>query len=241
MTKIVTIHQPDFLPWIGLFYKINAVDHFFILDHVTNNPKDSAFWGRRVKMIINGNAEWISIPLKKSQFGIKTPISCMEVNTGSKEYNNTYKTIIQNYKKHPYYNESSHILEEYFDDKVQNLSDKNTAFITKVLNMLEIMPVIEKTSQLDLLNATNNDLLIELVQRAGGTHYKSGNGAQQYMRIEDFHAKNIEVIYNDYTPKKYKQKGVGEFINGLSILDLLFNQGVAETKKFFSSGKTLVN
>ena len=36
---IITIHQPDFMPWYGFFNKISKVDTWVVLDHVHNNPR----------------------------------------------------------------------------------------------------------------------------------------------------------------------------------------------------------
>jgi len=43
--------------------------------------------------------------------------------------------------------------------------------------------------------------------------------------LEIFQKENINVEFQDYHSKEYNQL-FGEFIPGLSILDLLFNEGV---------------
>ena len=53
---IVTIHQPDFMPWLGLFNKIKNADEFIILDHTINNPKSPALKGRNI-------GGWIAPPI----------------------------------------------------------------------------------------------------------------------------------------------------------------------------------
>ena len=79
MTKIVTIHQPDFMPWLGLFNKINNADELIVLDHVINNPKSPELWSRRVKMLIGGKDHWMSVTLKKDEQNTFIPINKMEL------------------------------------------------------------------------------------------------------------------------------------------------------------------
>ena len=83
---IITIHQPDFMPWYGFFNKISKVDTWVVLDHVHNNPR-KAFWGRRVQILSNGKPLWLSIPLEKppqeGQLGM--PLNIMKINLQEKK------------------------------------------------------------------------------------------------------------------------------------------------------------
>ena len=111
---IVTIHQPDFMPWLGLFNKINSADEFIILDHVTNNPKAAEFWCRRVKMLIGGKEHWLSVTLKKDQHNTFIPINQMELDMDEKAIKKFIQSIELNYKRAPYFTEIFYLVENYF-------------------------------------------------------------------------------------------------------------------------------
>ena len=58
------IHQPNFLPWMGYFAKIAAVDTFILFDSVAmSNGKT---WTSRSQILVNGQPHWLTLPIKKS-------------------------------------------------------------------------------------------------------------------------------------------------------------------------------
>ena len=98
---IVTIHQPDFMPWLGFFKKIADAVIWIVLDHVYSNPRDAASWLRRVKILANNCPFWLSLPIKKPKSGsLKTPINRLEYNfSQSKLISERLKTIDQSYRR----------------------------------------------------------------------------------------------------------------------------------------------
>ena len=61
----------------------------------------------------------------------------------------------------------------------------------------------------------------------------SGKGAKDYMDIQKFNEFGVNVTFQEFEHPIYIQKSSTDFIPGLSILDVLFNQGVEETKKLY--------
>ena len=64
---IVSIHQPNFIPWLGYFYKIYKSDVFVILDNVQFTK--NGFTNRnRIKTPQGEN--WLTLPVVQSgKFG----------------------------------------------------------------------------------------------------------------------------------------------------------------------------
>ena len=92
--------QPYFLPYIGYFQLINAVDKFIFYDDVNFIKKG---WINRNQILINDKAHLITIPLNKGSQNIfikDTWISYSE--------NWVQKLLIKldnNYRKAPYFND----------------------------------------------------------------------------------------------------------------------------------------
>ncbi len=68
------------------------------------------------------------------------------------------------------------------------------------------------------------DLLIGICRELGADTYLSGSGGANYQEEAEFAAAGLKLIYTDYRHPTYAQQ-FGEFVKGLSIVDLLFNCG----------------
>jgi len=227
---IVTIHQPDFMPWLGLFNKIKNADEFIILDHTINNPKSPEFWCRRVKMLIGGKDHWMSVSLKKDNNNLFVPIKDMELQIDEKSNKKFLQSIELNYKKAPYFNEIYYLVENYFKMSTNNLSKRNSWFITEVMEKLGINTKIIYSSDLNPIY-TSNEMLIDLLKKRNATTYLCGAGASGYQKDELYLAENILVVYNRFIHPTYKQFNSNQFLSGLSIIDPLMNIGFEQTAK----------
>ncbi|HTA62686.1 MAG TPA: WbqC family protein [Bacteroidia bacterium] len=230
MQKIVTIHQPDFMPWLGLFNKINKADEFIILDHVVNNPKSAEFWCRRVKMLIGGKEKWMSVSLKKDEQHLFIPINKMEISMDEKTNKKFIQSVELNYKKAPYFKDVFYLIENYFSLPTVNLAQKNVWFIKEVMSKLNIDTLVSLSSEMEP-RFSSNELLIDLLKKCGATVYLCGAGAGAYQKDELYIEQNIEVIYNNFNHPIYKQFNSTEFVKGLSIIDVLMNLGFEGTFK----------
>lgn len=229
---IVTIHQPDFMPWLGFFNKINNADVLVVLDHTENNPRDSAFWGKRVKILINGKENWFSIPLNKPQKGvIGIPIKEMTINLNlKKEIEKKILSIKQNYSKHDYFDEIFPLVESYFNNKSDFLLDRNMEFILNVMKGLSINTKIVYSSNLSC-HQKSTELLIEIIKKIEGDTYLCGGGASGYQNDDLFKNNDIILEYNNFTSPKYEQMKSSNFVTGLSIIDPLMNIGFNGVKE----------
>ena len=229
----ITIHQPVFMPWLGLFNKINNSDVFVVLDHVENNPKDAAFWGRRVKMLISKNEKWVSVPLKKpaEKTSIGVPIHQMEINTAlAKELRKSYSSIEQSYQKYPFFKEVFPIIQQYFETDEPLLMKRNMEFFKSMFEKLNINKQIVYSSELNCQKKAT-ELLVEILTGLNATTYVAGGGADGYQQDELFTANNIKLEYNRFEHPVYPQLNTEAFIPGLSIIDCLMNVGFEETEK----------
>jgi hypothetical protein len=70
---LVTIHQPNFFPWLGYFDKIRQSDIFIFLDAVDYPRAGSGGMGsgvNRVRVAIQGEARWVTCPLRRFAMGL---------------------------------------------------------------------------------------------------------------------------------------------------------------------------
>ena len=227
MSKKIAILQSNYIPWKGYFDLINLVDEFIIFDTAQYTKND---WRNRNKIKTNQGAKWLTIPVKHS---LNQKINETIVLNNSWRKKN-WKTLLQNYSKAKYFKEYKDIFEElYLNDEEQYLSIINYKFITQINNILDIKTKIRWSSEFTLTNGKTKKL-IDICKQCNADTYISGPAAKDYFDIELAKNEEIKVEWMDYSNyKEYKQLHL-PFEHGVSILDLIFNEG-KDAKNYLKS------
>lgn len=221
---IATIHQPDFLPWFGFFNKLAKADTWIVLDHVKNNPRDAAFWGRRVRILVNAKASWLSIPLNRPEVSgqVGVPIREITINRSDpRVFDKCLRTVRQAYAHAPHFEAQCHLVEDYFRDDEPMLMARNMAFIRAVMALLGIKAHVVFSSEFGFTSSKTR-LLIDLLRAVDATTYLCGGGAAGYQEDTLFKGAGIGLTYNRYEHPVYTQPRTEQFVPGLSIVDALF-------------------
>ena len=191
----------------------------------------AAFWGRRVKLLINGNLYWLTIPLQKPEKRGRISVPLMEMmidQSNQEKLKNQLKTVRQFYCKAPYFTEIFPYFQEYFSEFQKSLAEKNLLLIRRILEGLEIKLQIIKSSELNP-SSSSTALLIDLLKAVGADCYICGDGARGYQKDDLFEKNNILLKYNNFCHPTYPQIGTNEFVSGLSIFDTIANVGFKQT------------
>jgi len=231
---IATIHQPDFFPWFGFFRKVARSDVWIVLDHVTNNPRDAAFWGRRVRILVNGQPHWLSLTLGRppEPGQVSMPIHEMTVVPNpTTAPAKLLRTLREAYARAPYFREYEWLVAEHLNDPDNNLMRRNMRFIERVLALLGASPRIVYSSALGPPTSGKTALLIDLLTAVGASTYLCGLGASGYQDESLFEAAGIRLLHNRFSHPVYRQVGTGDFVEGLSILDALFNMPISHLRQ----------
>ncbi|MBI5740647.1 MAG: WbqC family protein [Nitrospirae bacterium] len=220
--RIVAIHQPNFFPWLGYFNKINKADIFILMDNV-QFPKKGGIWTNRVKISINGCAQWITVPVVRNYHGFRS-IKEMEINDSTGWRGKILKTIEQNYKKCPFFEEEWEYIAALIKFNTANLCDFNiysVKSLTEHLGFDSSKLVIGSSLK---TGGSATELLISMTKAAGGDAYMCGGGADGYQENSKFAEAGLKLQYQNFQHPVYPQLSK-EFIPGLSIIDALFNIG----------------
>lgn len=224
-TKVVAIHQPNFFPWLGYFDKIARADVFILLDDV-QFPKTGGGWSNRVKMLIGGDANWVTAAIDRNFSGTRN-INEMHYLSNIPWRDKIRKTVELNYKKHPFYTETMEWFEPLLINEESNIALYNMALIHNIVERLGLG--VEKLLRSSDLTATghSNELLCSLTKGVGGSVYMCGGGADGYQEEAVFTAHGLQLQYQSFQHPVYAQKGTAEFKAGLSIIDAFMNVGTA--------------
>lgn len=225
--KIAAIHQPSFFPWLGFFNKIVRSDVFVILDNV-QFPKTGGYWANRVKLIIGGKGEWVTMPINRSYSGTRN-INEIEIDNSRSWNQKMLKSIAVNYGKAKYFEEIYPFAEALLQSPGANLTEFNLKVIHDFCRLLNINTSHFKGGSEMKASGTSTDLLVSIVTEAGCNAYMCGGGASKYQEDEKFTRNNIELIYQNFKHPVYEQFNTKEFVPGLSVLDALMNCGADRT------------
>ena len=227
MKKIVVIHQPDFLSYIGFFYRLFHSDLYVVLDDVQFVKGTSQSWMNRDKIKTQNGEQWLTVNVQKAPRG--TNINEILLNTTLNWRKQNLDLLKQNYKKAKYFDEIFPFLEKFYESNYEKLSDFNMASIFMLMELFDIKIDIVYSSNLNTTK-TKSERLVEILTQVNATHYLSGIGAKDYHIDKPFDDANIEVIWQDFKHPVYPQLH-GEFIPYLSSIDMLFNCGIEESRK----------
>lgn len=227
--KVVAIHQPNFFPWLGYFDKMARSDVFVFLDHV-QFQKTGGVWSNRVKMLVGGEARWVTAPIRRSFHGVAA-INEIEWADEQPWRKKLLKTLSANYGRAPFFDETMELLGPLVEWPEPNLSRFNIHAIKTLADTVGIRHGhAVASSQLQAQGAASN-LLIAITQTVSGSAYMCGGGAAGYQEDEAFEKAGVKLMYQNFSHPSYHQVGSSDFVAGLSIVDALMNLGRGKVKK----------
>jgi len=226
---ILSIHQPSYFPWLGLLQKIAKSDVYILMDEV--QLSDSAYQNRNLFLTNDGKVKYLTIPFDRKGY-LDKPFCNLDIaDDGWRQKHRDF--IINNYRKHPGFAEIIPSLEEFFGCEYLSLCDAVVASMKLAMELFGIKTKVLLQSQLQYdRSLRKGDLVIDLIRAAGADVYLSGTGARDYLDESKF-GTGIRLEYSVFQHPVYPQRGGVEFVSGLSCLDMLFNQGLADARRLF--------
>lgn len=218
---ILSVHQPQYLPWLGYFDKIAASDLFVFLD--LPQYKKREFQNRNRIKGPQGEI-WLAVPvLSKGKFD--QPIREVKLDPTQDWQRSHWTSLELNYKKAPYWAEYSPGLKPFYEKPWEGLCRLNIELCLHFFGLLGIKTPWKIESEIGTSTAST-ERLIELCKKTGATSYLSGAGGKGYMDEARFTAEGLGLSYQHYQHPSYRQQHEkAGFMPYACILDLLFNEG----------------
>jgi hypothetical protein len=223
----VAIHQPQYLPYLGFFHKLNQCDLFVVLDNVQFQKNGVQ---NRNKIKTSQGWQWLTVPVLHN---LGQLILEVKINPSDSWARKHWNAIVSNYGRAPFFADFSPLLNELYEQSWDNLCALNMALTEWAMVALSIKTPLYYASQLGV-TGNQSDLLISICQAVGADSYVSGPGGRNYMDLDAFEAAGIEVKWQEFTAPVYTQRFPQvDFIPNLSVVDALFNCG-QETRQFIA-------
>ncbi|MEM0982931.1 MAG: WbqC family protein [Planctomycetota bacterium] len=219
--RVAAAHQPNFLPWLGYFYKLAHCDRFLIVDSVQFSKGS---YTNRVRLPVAGKTTWLTVPVRHAS---STPLITEVVIGDTKFPRKHLNTLRAAYGKSPHFDEVFALLEPVYNavSSDTTIDVLNLGFIDAIRGYLGIGTPMVRLSELDA-SGRNNEFLAAACAEMGCDLYVAGKGARSYMEgaEEVYEASGVETAHILFSHPEYPQKA-DEFIPGCSIIDALFALG----------------
>lgn len=213
----VGIMQPYFMPYIGYFQLIQAVDKMVIYDNIEYTKKG---WINRNRILVNCQPEYISIPLAKSSdfcFISEKHLATDWIRQKQKLKNK----ILESYRKAPEFNQIFNFIERILDFDNDNLFAFIFNSIRELNKLLNIQTELIKSSDLQIDHTfRSQEKVITICKSLGASTYINSIGGTSLYDTKQFKNSGLELKFIQSRPQEYYQLNCN-FVPWLSIIDIL--------------------
>ena len=232
---IVSIHQPNYLPWLKFFHKVIHCDMYIVFDDVQLPRGKSYVLRNRIKT--NEGVKWLTVSVKNKNK--MESIKTIKLNNETKWNEKHWNLIQHNYSKTKFFQEYKNGFEKIFTDTYDSLLELNLSLIKNILKILNVNVKIKLSSDLEI-KSTGTNKIIDIIKAVKGDEYYSGKGggSERYVVGNEkiFKENGINLKFQEFKHPIYTQL-YGDFQEGVSIIDMIFSIGGKETYNILKSIK----
>ncbi|AKB33080.1 hypothetical protein MSSIH_2390 [Methanosarcina siciliae HI350] len=234
----IGIMQPYFLPYIGYWQLLNAVDKFVVYDNIQFMK---AGWINRNRILLNAKDFFITIPLKHDSYSLNIRDRFISDQYFDKGADQLLRAIRDAYRKAPYFKETMPVIEKCFLYEEKNISKFIFNSIQIISEYLEITSEIIFSPYIELDHSIKGqERAIEICRYFSATVYINPIGGLELYDSKSFESNGIELKFIKSKTDEYKQFG-NEFIPNLSIVDVMMFNSKDEIKKMINMYELIGN
>jgi hypothetical protein len=210
--------QPYFLPYIGYFQLMRAVDLFVVYDRIKYTKKG---WINRNRILLNGADTMFSLPLKKGADSLDVIERELAADF---DRSKLLAQFAGAYRRAPQFEPTFALLERIVRHEDNNLFGYIRHSIDAVRAHVGIHTEIRVSSEIAFDNTLKaQDKVLAICEAAAARTYINPIGGTELYAREDFAARGIELAFLKPRLTEYTQFGQ-PFVPWLSVVDvLMFN------------------
>lgn len=224
------IMQPYFMPYIGYWQLMNAVDQYVIYDDV-NFIKGG--WINRNRILLNGEAKYFNIQMAGGASSFKH-INEIGITDNLAVINKNIRILEAAYGKAPYFKRVMPFMERILLYRADNLALFIKNSFEEVNQYLNINTKLVLSSDLQKDNELRGkDKVIAICRLLKADEYYNAIGGQKLYSCQEFRKNGIELKFLKTADIIYSQFD-NEFIPNLSIIDVMMFNSVEKIKGFLT-------
>lgn len=228
------IMQPYFLPYIGYFQLIAAVDVFIVYDNIKYTKKG---WINRNRMLRDGEVVTFSLPLKKASDSLDVRERELSADFDPGKLLNQFHSA---YRRAPHFDRTWPLIEEILRHEDRNLFGFLHHSILCVCRHLGITTEIRISSEVRIDHGLKNEAkVLALCGAAGADLYVNPIGGMELYAKDRFLAEGVDLKFLKSKEFEYSQFE-NSFVPWLSILDLMMFQEPDSLHDVIATGYELI-
>jgi hypothetical protein len=213
----------SYLPPENFFVLAASADIFVIAEDIQFSTNGNA---NRARIKTATGAQWLTIPVLSKGRG-RQQLNEVEIDSTRPWQRQHWRMIELNYHNAPYFGELADELAVLYQRPYRNLVDATWEFLLFIWKVLDWRKLPQRTSELGI-TATSEKRVVELVRIMNTEIYLAQERYRAVLRPERL--AGVQPLFVSWDSPPYHQQ-FDSFIGGLSILDLLFNEGIAFTRE----------
>ncbi len=218
----LAVLQSNYIPWKGYFDLMAMSDMFIVYDSVQYTKND---WRNRNLIPSASGAVWLTIPVATA--GLADQCINQAAISDSRWARKHWATVSQTFAKRPHFGEYRDEWNECYQRSAELtlLHEVNVQFLGMLARQLAITTPIVDDREFETAPDTPTGKLVQLCEFAGADRYVTGPAGLDYLELERFHRRGIEVDVVEYGHYPTYPQNAAEFDHGVSVLDLLSSVG----------------
>lgn len=215
----IAIMQPYFLPYLGYFQLISAVDRFVIYDTIQFTKKG---WINRNQLLRDGAAVMFTLPVRKGSDYLNVVDRHLADDFDPRTLLNQ---IAGAYRKAPQFAGTMPLIEAILQYRSSNLFDFLLHSLRQCCDHLNIATPLLLSSKVEdgPPRLQGQSRVIDICRRLDGTVYINPPGGRALYAADEFAAQGLGLQFIRPRLRSYPQFGA-DFVPSLSILDvMMFN------------------
>lgn len=222
--------QPYFLPYIGYYQLMHAVDKFVILDDV---HYIKGGWVNRNIIPISAKANWMTLPLVSPSPNRAINETLIADDNGWKK--KMIRMVNQSYAKHARCGDSKALFNEIIQEASGNLAEFLTKTLIKVSSFLHLTSEILVANRVETMEGMRGqDRVIGICKKLNAKTYINLPGGKNLYDEKVFAQSGIELLFLNPSVHAIKLKsGLNDSIY-VSILDLIMHNDLNQIQDSLS-------
>ena len=219
--RTFSVHQPNFLPWLGFFQKMVDSDIFVYLDDVQYPIGRS--YVMRSKIVIEKREEWLSLKVQSGQQG-------KGINQTKLANNNEWKSRLvlkttERLGQYDCFGEVLPLLDCVEKSNHSTVAEMNLDLLKIVTDILDIRTPTFLCSTLSI-RSSSDERIADIGRSLNCSNYLSGSGGKNYQQESTYSSKGIALSY--LRLKDYNSIGIDP---GKSIIQQIAQHGALKIRQ----------